>query len=113
MLTLQETKDFLRLDGDDEDALVSSLIVTAKELTEGVLRRKLTEFKEVPETVHQAMLIVVATLYEERQRISREWTSRKLSTLFAECCSHIDGRHSNGHRKTEPQSGNLAVRKEP
>jgi len=67
VLTLQETKDFLRLDGDDEDALVSSLIVTAKELTEGVLRRKLTEFKEVPETVHQAMLIVVATLYEERQ----------------------------------------------
>ena len=67
MLTLQETKDFLRLDGDDEDALVSSLIVTAKELTEVVLRRKLTEFKEVPETVHQAMLIVVATLYEERQ----------------------------------------------
>lgn len=66
-MTLQETKDFLRLDGDDEDALVSSLIVTAKELTEGVLRRKLTEFKEVPETVHQAMLIVVATLYEERQ----------------------------------------------
>ena len=67
MLTLQETKDFLRLDGDDEDALVSSLIITAKELIEEVLRRKLTEFKEVPETVHQAMLIVVATLYEERQ----------------------------------------------
>lgn len=67
MLTLQETKAFLRLDGDDEDALVSSLIVTAKELTEDVLRRKLTEFKEIPEPVHQAMLIVVATLYEERQ----------------------------------------------
>jgi len=67
VLTLQETKDFLRLDGDDEDALVSSLILTAKELIEEVLRRKLTEFKEVPETVHQAMLIVVGTLYEERQ----------------------------------------------
>lgn len=67
MLTLQETKDFLRLDGDDEDALVSSLIVTAKELVEDTLRRKLTEFEEIPETVHQAMLIVVGTLYEERQ----------------------------------------------
>jgi len=67
VLTLQETKDFLRLDGDDEDALVSSLILTAKELIEEVLRRKLTEFKEVPETVHQAMFIVVGTLYEERQ----------------------------------------------
>ena len=67
MLTLQETKDFLRLDGDDEDALVSSLIVTAKEMVEDVLRYKLTEFVEIPETVHQAMLILVGTLYEERQ----------------------------------------------
>lgn len=67
MLTLQETKEFLRLDGDDEDALVSSLIVTAKELIEETLRYKLSEFEEIPETVHQAMLIVVGTLYEERQ----------------------------------------------
>lgn len=67
MLTLQETKEFLRLDGNDEDALVSSLIVTAKELVEETLRYKLTEFEEIPETVHQAMLIVVGTLYEERQ----------------------------------------------
>ena len=67
MLTLQETKDFIRLDGDDEDALVSSLIVTAKELVEETLRYKLMEFEEIPETVHQAMLIVVGTLYEERQ----------------------------------------------
>ncbi len=67
MLTLQETKEFLRLDGDDEDALVSSLIVTAKELVEDTLRYRLTEFEEIPETVHQAMLIVVGTLYENRQ----------------------------------------------
>lgn len=67
MLTLQETKEFLRLDGDDEDALISSLIVTSKELVEDTLRYKLTEFAEIPETVHQAMLIVVATLFEERQ----------------------------------------------
>ena len=66
-MTLQETKEFLRLDGDDEDAFVSSLIVTAKELVEDTLRYKLTEFEEIPETVHQAMLIVVGTLYEERQ----------------------------------------------
>lgn len=67
MLNLAETKEFLRLDGDDEDTLVSSLIVTAKDLTEDIMRRKLDEFEEVPETVRQAMLILVATLYEERQ----------------------------------------------
>ncbi len=67
MLTLQETKEFLRLDGDEEDALVSSLIFTAKELVEETIRRKLTEFEEIPEPIYQAMLIVTATLYEERQ----------------------------------------------
>lgn len=67
MLTLQETKEFLRIDGDDEDTLISSLIVTAKDLTEDVMRRKLSDFEELPETVRQAMLILVATLYEERQ----------------------------------------------
>lgn len=67
MLTLQETKEFLRVDGDEEDALISSLILTAKDLTEDVMRRKLSDFDELPETVRQAMLILVATLYEERQ----------------------------------------------
>lgn len=67
MLTLQETKEFLRVDGDEEDALISSLIMTAKDLTEDVIRRKLSDFDELPETVLQAMLILVATLYEERQ----------------------------------------------
>lgn len=67
MLELSETKEFLRVDGDAEDMLISSLIVTAKELVENVLRKKLDEFEQVPETVRQAMLIIVGTLYEERQ----------------------------------------------
>ena len=67
MITLQEAKDFLRVDGDDEDALISSLIITAKALVEEVIRKKLEEIEETPEPVRQAMLIVVSTLYEERQ----------------------------------------------
>lgn len=67
MLDLKETKDFLRIDGDEEDTLVSSLIITAKELVEEVMRKKLTDFDKIPETVYQAMLILVGTLYEERQ----------------------------------------------
>lgn len=78
MLNLAETKEFLRLDGDDEDTLVSSLIVTAKDLTEDIMRRKLDEFEEVPETVRQAMLILVATLYEERQ-ISKDKSGLNLT----------------------------------
>lgn len=67
MLELKETKEFLRVDGCEEDILISSLIVTAQELVEEVIRKKLDEFDEVPETIRQAMLILVGTLYEERQ----------------------------------------------
>ena len=67
MITLDEAKSFLRVDGCEEDSLIASLIVTAKTLTEDVLRRPLADFEELPEPVRQAMLIVVGTLYEERQ----------------------------------------------
>lgn len=67
MITLEETKTFLRVDGDDEDSLIASLIVTAEMLTEDVLRRRLADFPELPEPVRQAALILVGTLYEERQ----------------------------------------------
>ena len=78
MITLQEAKEFLRVDGDDEENLIASLIVAARELTEDVLRRPLAEIEPFPETVRQAMLIVVATLYEERQ-ISKDKTGIDIS----------------------------------
>lgn len=67
MLELKETKEFLRIDGDEEDNLISTLIVTAQVLTEDVIRQKLSDYDEIPEPIHQAMLILVGTLYEERQ----------------------------------------------
>ena len=78
MITLQEAKEFLRVDGDDEENLIASLIVAAQELTEDVLLRPLAELEPLPETVRQAMLIVVATLYEERQ-ISKDKTGIDIS----------------------------------
>ena len=67
MLTLKEAKDFLRVDDDSEDALIASLITTAKVLTEDILRETLDLESDLPEPITQAMLIIVATLYEERQ----------------------------------------------
>ena len=67
MLTLKEAKDFLRVDDDSEDALIASLITTAKVLTEDILREELDLESDLPEPITQAMLIIVATLFEERQ----------------------------------------------
>ncbi|MBQ7798294.1 MAG: phage gp6-like head-tail connector protein [Clostridia bacterium] len=67
MLTLEETKLYLRVDHNEEDSLIASFISTAQEMVEGVLRRKLAEYDLIPETIKQAMLFVIGTLYESRQ----------------------------------------------
>ncbi len=67
MVTLDEVKLFLRVDNDEEDMLLSSLIITSKELVEGVIRQPISVFEVLPETLRQACLFAVATMYEERQ----------------------------------------------
>ena len=67
MLTLEETKLYLRVDHDEEDSLIASYIQTAQTLVEDILRKKLTEYEIVPEPIRQAMLFIVGTFYESRQ----------------------------------------------
>lgn len=67
LLTLNETKHYLRVDNDEDDALISSLIITSRILTEEIIRCNLDEFEMLPDIIKQAMLIIIGTLYEERQ----------------------------------------------
>ena len=67
MPTLEEIKLYLRIDNDEEDTLINSLLATAKELVEGILRKQLSEFSPLPETIKQAILYIISTLYESRQ----------------------------------------------
>ena len=67
LLTLNETKHYLRVDNDEDDALISSLIITSRILTEEIIRCNLDEFEMLPDLIKQAMLIIIGTLYEERQ----------------------------------------------
>ena len=70
IVSLEATKIYLRIDGDEENMLVTNFISTAEELCEGVLRFPLSEFAEVPETVRQAVLYLVASMYEMRETIN-------------------------------------------
>lgn len=67
MLSLEETKLYLRVDSDEEDNLITSFIKTSREIVEDILRFNLSEYETLPETIKQAMLFIVATLYESRQ----------------------------------------------
>ena len=66
MLTLSETKNFLRVDDEEDDALITSLIITAKVLIEDIIRDTIDTYDNVPEPIKQAALILVGTLYEEK-----------------------------------------------
>ena len=67
IVTLEEVKLYLRIDGDEEDALIADSISTAVEICEDILRYPLSEFEEIPAVVRQAVLYCVANLYEKRE----------------------------------------------
>lgn len=67
VVTLEEAKLYLRVDSDEEDTLITSFILTAEEICEDILRFSLSEFKEMPSLVRQAVLYCVANMYEKRE----------------------------------------------
>lgn len=84
ILTLEEVKLYLRVDSDEEDALITNFILTAEEICEDILRFPLTDFTEIPDTVKQSILYVVSNLYEKREEINvKEILSTLCRLLFA------------------------------
>ena len=65
MVTLQEVKQYLRIDFEDDDILLLSLISTAKQVMD-VGRMDEERFSENEDVVRTAMLYTVSYLYENR-----------------------------------------------
>ena len=68
MLTLDEVKEFLRIDHNEEDGYISVLLLLAKEMCENYLRKDIIE--PMPESVRQAQLLVISHFYENRSGTS-------------------------------------------
>mgnify|MGYP000759338759 FL=1 len=67
MITLAETKNYLRVDHTEDDKLILSLIDTAKRLVQDVGRIDEAALAVNEETTRQAMLLyTVSYLYENR-----------------------------------------------
>ncbi len=68
MLTLAETKLHLRVDADDEDALIEALMATATAACADFLNMPAADLVvAVPAPVKSAALLLVGTLYEHRE----------------------------------------------
>lgn len=71
IVTLEETKQWIRVKHSDEDALIESFILAAEELVEGILRFPLSEFEEnIPEAIKHAVFFTVSKFYEDRNELN-------------------------------------------
>lgn len=72
ILELGEAKLYLRVDGDEENTLITNFILAAEEICEGILRFPISEFEDVPRTVNLAILYIVSNMYETREDFNIE-----------------------------------------
>ena len=67
LVTLEEAKLYLRVDSNDEDSLISQILLTAKNLVMDVGRmEEESELENEPDTNKTAILFCVSYLYENR-----------------------------------------------
>lgn len=64
-MQLNAVKEFLRIDHSDEDGYLNILLILARELCENYLRAEMPS--EIPESINQAMLIIIGYFYENRE----------------------------------------------
>ena len=85
MLTLQEVKEYLRIDHPDDDRLLKDLMHTAKKLCMDVGRMNEERFAMHEETTRLAMLYTISYLYENRNNADyRKLTLTLRALLFAQ-----------------------------
>lgn len=81
MITLDEAKNYLRVDGADDDGLIESLIDTAYQLCLDVARCEKEEFESFSLS-KTAMLYSIGYLYEHREEADHKALTLTLRSLL-------------------------------
>ena len=85
MITLNEAKNYLRIDYEEDDKLICSLLDTAKSLVKDVGRMDEKKLVENEDTTRTAMLFCLGYLYENRSNPDYHALTMSLrSNLFAQ-----------------------------
>ena len=67
LITLDEAKAYLKIEGTEDDAVLSDCVSAANELTLNILRCQESDLEEIPKSVKQAALFCTVSLYENRE----------------------------------------------
>lgn len=82
IISLEEVKLYLRIDGDEEDALISNFINVSEDLVQGILRVQLSELDPLPEIMKQAVMYSVANMYEKRENYDSKAVIQTMKNLL-------------------------------
>lgn len=83
MVTLEEMKQYLRVDYPDDDVLIETLIASSERLCAAISRVSLEEYKEIPdENTRTAVLYAVAYQYEHREDADHHQLTLDLRSLL-------------------------------
>ena len=82
MVSLDEAKLYLRVDGHEDDELIEQLIATAETLVRDVSRLNDADFDENANIVRIAILYAAAYLYEHRENANHKALALTLRSLL-------------------------------
>lgn len=82
VVTLQEAKQYLRVDSGDEDDFISWLIETGEQMCRDVARLEDQELEQYLPMARIAILYVTAYLYEHREQADHEDLMQTLRSLL-------------------------------
>lgn len=81
IVSVEEMKSYLRVDFDDDDALIENLITTGQELCADISRKSVEELSAIP-TAQIAVMYAVAYLYEHREEADYHQLTLSLRSLL-------------------------------
>lgn len=82
IVSLEEAKQYLRVDSGDEDGFISGLLETGEQMCRDVARLEEQELEQHPAMVRIAVLYVTAYLFEHREQADHESVVQTLRSLL-------------------------------
>lgn len=82
LVTLEEMKNYLRVDFEDDDALISALITSAQRICMDIIRTEDTDVLYSCENAKASVMYTVAYMYEHREEADHHALTLTLRSLL-------------------------------